>query len=957
MRVMPSTTGYPLAGRAHELGVLRGGLERAGAGECTTIWVQGPAGIGKTRLLTETCRAADEREFTVARAQADELEQSRPFGLVAAALGCTASATAPGPAAIAAMIATHEVGERGVVTVSSDPGLQFRVVDAFGDLVEQLAASRPLLLALDDLQWADASSLLVLHAIERRSMGLPIVLIGAMRPIPTLGRLAQLVNADSDRAAVSHLMLPPLSAETVHDLAAAAVRAEPGPGLLDLLARATGNPLFVTELLSALLQEGAIEVRDGIADVAVLALPPSLPVTILRRLSHLPADTLDVLRTAAVLGARFAVADLSVLTGRRVAELSTTLDPAVLAGVLVDDGRWLRFAHDMVHDAVYGDSPQGVLTALHRDAGERLAESGAPTRVIADQFVRAGDPRGGDWLLRAARQMAPQFPETAVELFDAALALMEPGASDHDLAAVERADTLMRAGNIPGTIASCRAILARDHTDAAGAGALLRLGSALIVSGRPAEALSQLGRLTNHAGATQDQLILAASESATAHLWLGQLDDCEERAHHTLDHAAAAGNEPAVTGALAALSVVAGLRADFTRAIEVSSHALRGVQESRARSAYHYPLHASRGFLLLEMDRFDEAREVLLTGRRRSEDAGVLWPLATYQAYLGMERFGRGEWDDAVSELETGADLVDETGVSFAAASLHTVATLIRLHRNDLTGAATALATATAALPRGPRYVRHRVDQARALMAEADGDSGAAAALLAKAWDRCVTSQTALDVPLLAPDLVRLSLATGDAALAEEVTGIAETTTRDATIASRVAAARRCRGLLTDTPEIIERAAQGYAAAHRLLEASLAWHEAATSYAQHDNRAKSRVAFRAARSGYERLGAHRDLLRLAADLRAAGIPRGPRGPRRRPDSGWASLTDAERAVADLVADGLTNPQIGARLFISRRTVQTHVSHIFTKLELKSRAQLAAVVGARRDQAGSDHAVP
>ena len=94
---------------------------------------------------------------------------------------------------------------------------------------------------------------------------------------------------------------------------------------------------------------------------------------------------------------------------------------------------------------------------------------------------------------------------------------------------------------------------------------------------------------------------------------------------------------------------------------------------------------------------------------------------------------------------------------------------------------------------------------------------------------------------------------------------------------------------------------------------------------------------------YEQLDAGRDLARAEAVLRQAGLRRGHRGPRGRPAFGWSSLTPAEQAVAGLVADGLTNPQIGDRLYISRRTVQTHLAHIFAKLDIASRAQLATQV--------------
>jgi DNA-binding CsgD family transcriptional regulator len=96
-------------------------------------------------------------------------------------------------------------------------------------------------------------------------------------------------------------------------------------------------------------------------------------------------------------------------------------------------------------------------------------------------------------------------------------------------------------------------------------------------------------------------------------------------------------------------------------------------------------------------------------------------------------------------------------------------------------------------------------------------------------------------------------------------------------------------------------------------------------------------------SSYEGLDASRDVMRAEAALRAMGVRRGRRGPRGRPRTGWDSLTPTERAVADLVGEGLSNPQVGDRLYVSRRTVQTHLAHIFAKLDITSRAQLAAEV--------------
>jgi predicted ATPase len=159
------------------------------------------------------------------------------------------------------------------------------------------------------------------------------------------------------------------------------------------VAAAGGNPLFVTELVAALLHEGAIQVADGRAEVAEMTLPPSLRLTILRRLSFLPDDTLEALRPASILGSSFSLTDLSATTGRSVLELSSVLAEAMRARVLEDDGDRLRFRHDLIHEAIYEDLPASVRLALHREAGRRLARR-APRPWPWPSTWPAAPPRG-----------------------------------------------------------------------------------------------------------------------------------------------------------------------------------------------------------------------------------------------------------------------------------------------------------------------------------------------------------------------------------------------------------------------------------------------------------------------------------------------------------------------------------------------------------------------------------
>ena len=138
----------------------------------------------------------------------------------------------------------------------------------------------------------------------------------------------------------------------------------------------------------------------------------------------------------------------------------------------------------------------------------------------------------------------------------------------------------------------------------------------------------------------------------------------------------------------------------------------------------------------------------------------------------------------------------------------------------------------------------------------------------------------------------------------------------------------RCRGLVQDDAEILKDAAVAYSRGARPLGLALACEDAGTTFARQGHLDRGRPLINQAIGIYERLGAARHLARAEATLRAAGIRRGRRGARGRPQIGWHSLTQTERTVTDLVAQGLSNPQIGERMYISRRTVQQHLAHIF-----------------------------
>ncbi len=394
--ILPKGMDMRLYGRTREVealgerldlmaGSAGGELAARGRGQVAQmVFVEGEAGIGKTRLLAEAVAAAEDRGFRVFQARAEELEATRPFGVLADALGCRRRSPDPARAAIGRLL-TDEVGE------DSGPGLQFRVMEGFVELVEQLATTSPVLLALEDVHWSDPSALLGLRVLGRRLGYAPVMLVGTFRPSPHRGELQRLVATCADEGGLC-VRLEPLEEAAVIGLAAEAMGAAPGPRLRGQLGGAGGNPLFVLELINALRAEGDIQVVEGQAEVGEGRLPPTLGLTIMRWLGTLSEAALELLRLASVLGSTLSLADLATVCRRPVVELLPTLGEALRAGLLGAAGPQLAFRHDLVREAIYQDLPLAVRTGLHREVGRALATAGAPASQVATHLA-LGPPR------------------------------------------------------------------------------------------------------------------------------------------------------------------------------------------------------------------------------------------------------------------------------------------------------------------------------------------------------------------------------------------------------------------------------------------------------------------------------------------------------------------------------------------------------------------------------------
>jgi len=939
-------------GRVEELKLLEDVIDGAVSGRLTGAVVEGDAGIGKTRLLSEAMAIAQARGYQTAFGRAEELEHTRPFGVLVEAFGCSTSAPDPRRAAIGEMLATH-VGERGPMTVTSDPGLQFQVVDGFIDLVEELSMQGPLVIGVDDLQWADPASILTLDALSRRLPYVPLAFMGARRLAPRVEQLDRLV-ASFVSGGARRFSLRRLRDQEVASLVADVVQAEPGPELLAGVSSTGGNPLFVIELVRALLDTGAIEIEAGRAEVAEISLPPTLRLTILQRLSFLPEEVLDLLRSASVLGSTFTLADLATVTSRSAFDLSPLFQEAFRTGVLDDEGDRVRFRHDVIREAMYADLSRGVRIGLHKEAGQRLAAAGAPALQVAEHLVRGaehGDVDAITWLIRAAREAAPTSPGVAADLLDRAIELTDSADADLDALLVERADKLLWAGRIPEAEDTCRRLLDRPHDPGPESSARALLGRCLMADGQMHEALPQFERVYRSPVATGPERAASWGSASVAHVFLGQLDQAGAAAVEARKAAEQAGDDFTSSMALTALATVEVFRANLDDALGLVDEGIRRADDSDQRLGHRYLHHLARGHVLIELDRFDAARSTLETGMKVSEQLGARWSLSAYQFMLAVERFGAGEWDEALMAVEAGLELGEESGEKYNLGVGHCLESLIALHRNDRQRAEQATSAAETQLARGgPLYRSHWAMWTRSLLLEADGAAAEAFATLADCWDALTASGMAVEYSMLGPDLVRMALVAGDHRIADEVAKSVAAVAADNDVASLNGAALRCQGLRDSDPEALRGAVDAYAQSPRPLELALAREEAGAAVAARTGDVDAAVELLdAALATYDRLDAARDAARTQQTLRGLGVRRGRRGVRQRPQTGWESLTAAERTVTDLVAEGLTNPQIGERLFVSRRTVQTHLAHVFQKLQISSRTELASAVTRQRER--------
>jgi DNA-binding NarL/FixJ family response regulator len=929
----------PLVARNRELETLRGLLQavrRRHEGRIAAI--QGEAGIGKTRLLEEALGTDEASELTLLRGAADELGRERPFGALVDALDLTSDSPDPQARQLGHLIAGPAWDEDAEIPSLETPDLRFRIVESLIAFVEGLAGENPVLVAIDDVHWADPSTLLTLNRLAERLAFLPVALLVTCREYPRPPELATFLEALPGSGVDLHL--EPLTGEAAGELAATLLDAPAGPALSSQLEGTGGNPLFVVELIGALRDEGAIEVLEGHADVREAGVPPTLRLTILRRLAFLREGVLETLGVASVLGSSFSAADLALVVERPIPALLGDLRQALDAGVLVDDGDRFRFRHDLVREAMYEDLAAPIRAGLHLQAARALASAGRPAAQAATHFALgapAGDREAIAWLQRGAGEAAPRAPAVAARFLGRAVDLLPEEADERRALRVELARSLLWSGRLAEAERIARELLAEDLAPADAASLHYAIGRALAYQGRLEDSIDHVQRaLENPALPSIDRARLLA-ELSHRRLLSGDLAGAIRAAEEASQH-----QDPAARWtALCAQAWTVAARGEPGRARELAETAVAEAGGRARDPIARIQPRLYHAFVCVQADLLAKAESLLREGLAVAEELGAAWALPLHHAGLAIVHFHAGAWDDALSEAETSLALADELDARVWTPAAHGVIASIAFRRDDFGRVEQVLGeAATEPATQSSRFWGDRLALVRALLSDAAGDNHAAVSALAEHWSATRRRGSFGEWRETAPELVKLALDAERRELAAEVTTAVEELPAVRELAGAAGTVLLCRGLLDQDAAALKRSVEAVRESPRPLEQA-AVAEAAGRALHAGDAEEATVLLREALQGYEELGAAREVARVEATLRQLGIRRGRRGPRKRPAKGWDSLTPSEQRIASLVAEGLTNPQIAERLFLSRRTVETHVSHALRKLELSSRVQLAA----------------
>ncbi|HEX3979449.1 MAG TPA: AAA family ATPase [Solirubrobacteraceae bacterium] len=949
MHTLAGTASAALLERELELERAHAALRAVGQRDGCVLVIEGAAGIGKSRLLESARARASQLGFRVLSARATELEQGFPFGivrqlferLVAEADEDERERWLAGAAGLAAEVLTGAPAAApspGPGPASADPAYAWQ--HGLYWLASNLSSDAPLVLAVDDLQWIDRPSARALAFIARRLEGQPLTLVLATRPLdPEATPVSATLLADPG----THVLRPsPLTRAAVGAMVAERLGAEPHDRFVAACLDVTGgNPFLVGELLEEAAACGLAPNSAAAGELSALV-PRGVANTVLLRLSRQPPAAVSLARAVSVLGDRALVGDAGRLAELAGPELEAAMASLVSAGIL-ESGGTVRFIHPILRTAVYGDLSPAHRERLHRDASRVLAERGAPSLQVAAQAMQT-DPAANPQTVALLREAAREALVLGDAVGAAALlarALAEPPPLGHRAAVVlELGQAHARAG-APEAVAPLSEIVNEARDPGMIAAAAIELSGMLFFAGRADEGAAILDRAHGRlppAGPAREQLEVALLGVSYTSAW------ARRAAQATIDGLKDPGGPAGSVLEATALATLAMDEMMYLRS------AARAADCAHRAIAAGLPPEPQRGeawaivalAVLAATDELDEALRGADEIVARARELGAAAAVATILALRAFILTRRGDLlaaqADAQSSIELATDLL---GVEFVVLAV-SASVIAGLEREETTDSLRRLIDRV-----GIRYDTEfspssQLRYASALLRAAAGNpEGAIEELMA-----CELDHPALGAlnPAVLPWRSAAALLLADVGRHEEARGLAADELRRAETfgAPRaIAVALRADALVgpsSDRAERLKRALELLEPLPARLEQARVLIDLGATYRAAGKRSAARAPLLDGLALASRCGGLALERRARAELAAIGIR-----PRTTGRSGAESLTPSERRVSELAAAGQTNREIAQTLFVTEKTVETHLGRAFRKLDVTSRRQLPDVL--------------
>jgi DNA-binding CsgD family transcriptional regulator len=935
--------------RDRELERIGSFLLRAQDGRGGALVIEGPAGIGKTALLAAARRAAESEGFRLLRARGAELERGFAFGVVrqlvepmlARASEAERTSILDGPPGVAAQL----LGLPGLIEgvgvappVAPDPS--FAVLHGLYWLCANLAAERPLTLVVDDAHWADGASLRFLAFLLPRLQELHLAVLLGARPAEA-GESRDLLAALTTDPATESVTLRPLTTDGVARLVATGLGVEPDDDFAAACRVATGGtPFLVHTLVEALREERISPVAASAGRVQGLA-SASLDRWAMLRLGQLGPDATRLARAVSVLG-RADLAHAGRLAALAPNEAARAAQLLVRAGVLEQPP--LAFAHPLLRASIYNEIEVTERADTHGQAARQLADGHEVAARVAEHLL-AATPTGDGWVVQQLRVAAREAtaagaPESATAYLRRALA--EPPSPEAEAGTLLELGVAELSAGQPGWQRHLDAVVHGAGENTTRIVAALQLAGALGLNQRLGDSVKVCDGVAASLDGRDPEALWLLEATAVA---CGLLDatvapSVAERAGVLLDKATE-GFAPRHVLAVAA-SVAATANKPANQAADLARRAVHAGPQPLPEPG-EPPWFGSAVIGLVFAECWSEAQSLLdaAVAAARAAADGLFLPTGLVErAWLGLRR-------SDLTAAEADARALLEAPALSAALFTRLLATGILadalVERGELDQADHALEPVAADLQSTSqsaavlRHARGRLRFAQRRLGEAIDDFRAVGEVATRAL---VISPCYLPWRSDAA-LVELALGNSDAARrsSEEELELARAfgAPRALGVALRaaglVAGGERGEVLLREAIEVL-------ASTDTSLEQARARADLGALLRRSNRRVEARHMLRRAADAAHRVGAEPLVRRAETELRATGAK-----PRRVLLTGLEALTGSERRIAELAAEGLSNSQIAQTLFVTSRTVEGHLTHVFQKLDVNTRTELPAALAA------------